>query len=146
MYNEKINDNISNAMKAHNDVELKVWRAIKTAFMNYTTAKAGNILNDEVEFNIINKLAAQRKDSIEQYTNANRLDLAEAEKAELEVLMSLLPKEPTEDEIIAEINNIVSTLDHKVTMADMKVVMQGVKVKYPTVNGGIVSKYLRTLM
>ena len=74
MYNEIINTKIADAMKAHNQIELDVWRAIKTAFINYVTAKAGNLLNDETELNIINKMAAQRKDAAEQYTNANRTD------------------------------------------------------------------------
>ena len=146
MYNETINQRIANAMKAHNDVELKVWRAIKTTFMNYVTAKAGNFITDEIEINLINKMAAQRKEAYEQYMAANRLDLAEAEKAELDIIMALLPKEPTEDEIISEINNVVSTLDHKISMADMKIIMQSVKAKYPNVNGGIVSKYVKSLM
>lgn len=146
MYNETINQRIANAMKAHNDVELKVWRAIKTTFMNYVTAKAGNFITDEIEINLINKMAAQRKEAYEQYMAANRLDLADAEKAELDIIMTLLPKEPTEDEIISEINNVVSTLDHKISMADMKIIMQGVKAKYPNVNGGIVSKYVKSLM
>ena len=146
MYSEVINTKIATAMKAHNQLELDVWRSIKTAFMNYTTAKAGNVLSDDIELNIITKMAAQRKDATEQYTNANRTDLAEKELAEYNILISLLPKEPTEDEIIAEINSVVSTLDHKVSMADMKVIMGAVKNKYPTVNGGIVSKFVRSLM
>lgn len=146
MYNETINQRIANAMKAHNDVELKVWRAIKTTFMNYVTAKAGNFITDEIEINLINKMAAQRKEAYEQYMAANRLDLAEAEKAELDIIITLLPKEPTEDEIISEINNVVSTLDHKISMTDMKIIMQSVKAKYPNVNGGIVSKYVKSLM
>lgn len=146
MYSEIINTKIATAMKAHNQLELDVWRSIKTAFMNYTTAKAGNVLSDDVELNIITKMAAQRKDAAEQYTNANRTDLAEKELAEYNILISLLPKEPTEDEIIAEINSVVSTLDHKVSMADMKTIMAAIKNKYPTVNGGIVSKFVRSLM
>lgn len=146
MYNEIINDKIKEAMKSHNDVELKVWRAIKTTFINYVTAKAGNTITDEVEINLINKMAAQRKDAYEQYISANRNDLAEIEKAEYDVIMTLLPKEPTEEEIVAEINKIISTLDHKVTMADMKVIMGNVKSKYPNVNGGVVSKHVKSLI
>ena len=147
MYSEKINEMIASSMKSGNQVELSVWRAIKAAFINYTTAKAGNILDDSTELNIINKLVAQRKDSIEQYTKANRIDLAQSEQSELDILMSLLPAEPTEDDIKNEIDEAIKTLDHfPPTMADMKTVMTFVKNKYPTVNGGIVSKILRTYM
>ncbi len=147
MYSEKINEMIATSMKNGNQVELSVWRAIKAAFINYTTSKAGNTLDDSIELNIINKLVAQRKDSIEQYTKANRIDLAQSEQLELDVLMSLLPAEPTEDDIKNEIEAAIKTLDHfPPTMADMKTVMAFVKNKYPTVNGGIVSKILKTYM
>ena len=143
---DKIDEMIASALKRKSNVELDVYRSIKTAFLNYKTAKAGNKITNEVEVNIINKLASQRKESIAQYTSANRLDLAAKEQSELDVLLTMLPKEPTEDEIIAEINSYVATLDHKITMADMKGVMQAVKTKYPTVNGGVISKHVKSLI
>lgn len=143
---DKIDKMIADAMKNKAMNELCVYRAIKTAFMNYKVAKVGNVITPDVEITIINKLAAQRKEAIEQYTSANRMDLAEREQAELDILTSLMPKEPTEDEIIAEINSCVAMLDHKVGMADMKHIMGVVKAKYPTVNGGTVAKHVRAMM
>lgn len=143
MYNEKIDTMIANAMKSGNKLELEVYRGIKTTFMNYKTAKAGNTLTDEIELSLINKMAAQRKDSIEQYTQGNRLDLAEKEKQELNILLTLLPKEPTENEIVDKVREYIATLPNKPTMADMKGVMTFVKSFYPTINGGVVSKIFR---
>lgn len=146
---ENLDKMIASAIKNGKHDELDVWRAIKTAFTNYKTAKAGNIITDEVEMQIIGKMIAQRKDSIEQYTNANRIDLAEKENNELNILKSLLPKEPTEKEIEDETVNAINSLisekgnDYKISMKDMKDVMSRVKKIYPLVNGAIVSKTLK---
>lgn len=143
MYSNEVDIRIANAMKSGNDIELRVWRAIKTAFLNYLKAKSGNSLTDEVELQIISKMATQRKDSINLYNAAGRNDLAIHEEEELNILQTLLPKEATEDDIKNEIENIVKTLDHSPTMADMKTVMSSIKLKYPTVNGGVVSKIFK---
>lgn len=136
---EKIDEMIAKAIKSGNKIELDVYRAIKTAFTNYRTAKAGNELNDSVEVQIISKLVNQHKDSIEQYTNANRLDLAEKENAELTILMNFMPKEATTEDIENIINEYLATHDN-VSMKNMKDVMTVIKNKFPTVNGGVVSK------
>ena len=143
MYSNEIDIHIANAMKSGNEIELRVWRAIKTAFLNYVKAKSGNVLTDEIELQIISKMALQRKDSINQYVNAGRNDLAIHEEEELNILQTLLPKEATEDDIKNEIENIIKSLDHSPTMADMKIVMSSIKSKYPTVNGGAVSKIFK---
>lgn len=143
MYSNEVDIRIANAMKSGNDIELRVWRAIKTAFLNYLKAKSGNSLTNEVELQIISKMATQRKDSINQYNAAGRNDLAIHEEEELNILQTLLPKEATEDDIKNEIENIVKSLDHSPTMADMKTVMSSIKSKYPTVNGGVVSKIFK---
>lgn len=143
MYSNEVDIRIANAMKSGNDIELRVWRAIKTAFLNYIKAKSGNVLTDEIELQIISKMALQRKDSINQYNAAGRNDLAIHEEEELNILQTLLPKEATEDDIKNEIENIVKSLEHSPTMADMKIVMGSIKSKYPTVNGGTVSKIFK---
>ena len=136
---EKIDEMIAKAIKSGNKIELDVYRAIKTAFTNYRTAKAGNELNDSVEVQIISKLVNQHKDSIEQYTSANRLDLAEKENAELTILMNFTPKEATTEDIENIINEYLATHDN-VSMKNMKDVMTVIKNKFPTVNGAVVSK------
>jgi len=143
MYREKIDEQIASAMKSGDKVCLSVWRAIKTEFVKFKTSGAGAELTDERELQIITKMVQQRKDSIEQYANAKRDDLVEQENGELAILESLLPKEPTEDEIKEAVGDIVSTLGAVPTMKDMKTVMSGVKTKYPTVNGGLVSKIFK---
>lgn len=143
MFRETIEHRIADAMKTGNKTELAVWRAVKNEFLVYKTAKAGNELTDDIELKLIQKLASQRKDSFEQYSAAGRNDLAENERNEMVILEKLLPKEPTEEELKAEIEKAVNGLDHAPEMKDMKTIQSVVRSKFPTVNGGTVAKLFK---
>lgn len=146
MFEEKIDQLISESLKGGNKTELAVWRALKNEFLTYKTAKAGNVIDNAVEGKIIQKLVSQHKDSIEQFKSAGRDDLVEKEQAELDVLNRIAPKEPNEDEVresVAEaMKDIIATngTDYQISMRDMKAVQTYVRSIYPTVNGGVVSK------
>lgn len=138
-----IGEQISSAMKSKDNVRLSVWRAIKSEFVKFQTASANNVLTNDKELQIISKMVQQRKDSIEQYTNAGRPDLASVENAELEILLTLLPKEATEDDIRNLIRDIFAFREEPPTMKDMRDVMAAVKAEFPTVDGAKVSKIFR---
>ena len=89
-------------------------------------------------------MAQQRKDSIEQFKNGGRLDLVDAEEKELNELLKLLPKEATEEDIEELIKEFKTNFDGVLTIKNMKDVLNFVKQKYPTVNGGLVSKIFKT--
>ena len=143
MYREQVDKQIALSMKNGEHVKLTVWRAIKNEFVKFQTSGSNMELTDEKELQIIKKMVQQRKDSIEIYFNAGRYGLAEAEENELKILESLLPNEPDEMEIENEIKNFLKTKENKPTMKDMRDVMSYVKSKYPTVDGGLVSKIFR---
>lgn len=143
MYQELVDKNIANAMKNGNQIELSVWRAIKTEFVKFKTSASGELTNEK-ELQIINKMAQQRKDSIEQFKNGGRLDLVDAEEKELNELLKLLPKEATEEDIEELIKEFKTNFDGVLTIKNMKDVLNFVKQKYPTVNGGLVSKIFKT--
>ena len=141
MYNEVIDKQIASAMKNGEHLKLSVWRSIKNEFLKFKTSGTKEELTDEKEISIIRKMAQQRKDSIEQYIKGGREMLAQAEQQELDVLNSLLPKEPTEEEIDAVIKEFVDSRQTPVSIKDLKSVMATVKMKYPTANGGILIIY-----
>lgn len=143
MYREVIDKQIANAMKNADHLQLSIWRAIKTEFVKYQTSGANMELTDDKELQIITKMVQQRKDSFEQYKQAGRLELAIAEESEMKALLNLLPKEPTEDDITTCIDEFLLNYNGKPTMKDMRDVMAFVKSKFPTVNGGLVSKIFR---
>jgi uncharacterized protein YqeY len=111
---ETIKSGIKDAMKAKDSVRLDVLRGLSTAFMNYSVANGGTPqteLVDQQVMDVIAKEAKKRKDSIEQFTNAGRNELAEKEQLELVILQEFLPTMMSVDEIkpivvakIAEMN------------------------------------------
>jgi hypothetical protein len=97
-----IKDQMKDAMKAKDQVRLTVLRGISSAFTNELVAKKmtpQDELPDEDAMAVIKRLAKQRKDSIQQFTEAGRDELAENEQAELAVLEDFLPAMMSQDEI-----------------------------------------------
>lgn len=99
---EQIKGEIKTAMMAKDTVKLTVVRGLATSFMNELVATKRtpqDMLTDEEASAVIRRAIKQRKDSIEQFTSANRPELAESEKAELAVLEAYLPKMMSQDDI-----------------------------------------------
>lgn len=96
-------------MRAKDAIRLETLRGLNALFMNEmlaskepvspTSPGGGEFLPDEKVLALIKRSVKQRKDSIEQFTKGNRLDLVTKEKAELEILESYLPKTMARDEI-----------------------------------------------
>lgn len=99
---ETIKGQLKEAMMAREETRLRTVRDMLTAFMNELVAtgkKPQDILDDEGVIKVITRLSKQRKDSIEQFTNAGSTDLAQIEKDELAILETYLPTMLTQDEI-----------------------------------------------
>jgi uncharacterized protein YqeY len=126
-------------------------KLIKAEFLKKQTepGRKEKELNDEEQTKILLKMASQREDSIKQYTNGGRQDLADAERKELQIIEQFTPKQPTDDELADYTCNIIQqyvkdkTEGYKLSMKDMKPIMTMVKEKYPTANGKIVSQTLQ---
>ena len=116
------------AMKAKDTVRLASLRSIKTAItIAKTSPNAPENLTDADIQQIIQKLVKQRKDSAEQYNAAGRVDLAENELAEMEVMNEYLPKQLSE----TDIRNIISDLViNSANSLNMGLVMKFFKEKY----------------
>lgn len=98
----ELKETLKTALKAKDEVRLRTVRSILTALTNEAVATGKtpqDMLDDDATLAVIKRLAKQRKDSIEQYTQAERMDLVEPEKAELVVLESYLPTLMSMDEI-----------------------------------------------
>lgn len=99
---EQIKGEIKEAMKAKDAVRLSVVRGMVSAFVNelVATSKAPDaILDDEGVLKVIKRLSNQRKDSIKQFTEGGRPELAEGEQAELAILEKYLPTLMSREEI-----------------------------------------------
>lgn len=106
---ERVSEDIKNAMKAKDKVALETLRNVKKVFLEAKTAPGANdTLTDADATKMIQKLVKQGKDSAEIYTQQNRVDLAEAELAQVKVLEAYLPKQMTAEELETEIKAIIA--------------------------------------
>lgn len=96
---------IKESMIAKDKTKTEVLRAVKTAFVNYSTQKNAKPLDDAIEIQIIKKMAQQREDTAEQYKNAGRVDLSEIELSEAKILKEFLPAIPSKEDIEAWLKN-----------------------------------------
>ncbi|MFZ3044145.1 MAG: GatB/YqeY domain-containing protein [Minisyncoccia bacterium] len=104
---ETLKQSIPEALRARDEVRLRTLRSLVTAMTNEVVAKKrkpDEFLTDEEATTVLKRAANQRKDSIQQFTDAGRLDLVEPEQAELAILASYLPilMTPAEIQVVAE--------------------------------------------
>ncbi|SHN44793.1 GatB/YqeY domain-containing protein [Chitinophaga sp. CF418] len=123
-----VNAAIKAAMLAKKEAELRALRAIKAAVLLAKTAEGGGAeLTEDDETKLLQKLAKQRKDSLEIFRKQNREDLAVKEEEELVVIEKYLPKQMDEAELRAAITEIIAATGAS-SPADMGKVM-GVATK-----------------
>ena len=144
---EKIQEEMKTAMRAKDQVTLRTLRAIKTAIMMVETADGySGSFSEEDEIKLLTKQAKQRKDSIQQFRDNNREDLAKTEEEELEVIERFLPQQMSQDEIEAEVKAIVAETG-AASMKDMgKVMGLATKRMAGRADGKVISGIVRSLL
>jgi len=96
---EKINSDMINYMKSKDSFSLGVIRMVKGA-IQLEKINLKRDLNDEEVIGVISKQIKMRNDSIAEFTKANRLDLVEQYKKEIELLNKYMPEQLSEGEIV----------------------------------------------
>lgn len=96
---EQIHIDLKEAMRAHDAVKRDVLRMLESAVKNVAIDKKleREVIDDSVVLEAIRRAVKQRKDSIEQFEQGGRADLAEQEKLELAILDAYLPAALSED-------------------------------------------------
>ena len=100
---EKINQDLKEAIKSGDKIRLQTVRSIRALLLEFEKSGSGKDLNEEEEIKLLSTAAKKRKESIEEYKKANRDDLAAVEEAELNIIMSYLPKQLTKEEILSKV-------------------------------------------
>ncbi|WP_296447945.1 GatB/YqeY domain-containing protein [Rhodoferax sp. UBA5149] len=129
---DQITDDMKTAMRAKDSERLGTIRLLLSA-VKQKEVDERVVLDDIAVVAIVDKLIKQRKDSITAFTQANRMDLADKEAAELKVLEAYLPQRLSADEVAAEVRAIVAELGAELGRAvgpgDMGKVMGAVKTR-----------------
>ena len=129
---EQITEDMKNAMRARDSERLGTIRLLLAAAKQKEVDERV-VLDDAAMVAIIDKLIKQRKDSVAAFTQANRMDLANKESAEIQVLQAYLPQRLSADELNAAVLAIVAEigaeLGRPVGPGDMGKVMGTVKTR-----------------
>ncbi len=141
----KIQSDLTVAMKNKDTLKTGVLRGIKTAFMEYKTSANGKRDPEDSDLmKIIQKLAKQRKETAALYEENGREDLAGKEYAEYTILSEYLPKMLTEEEVVKIVEDTIKNMA-ATSMKDMGRVMGFINKNYAgQVDGGMVSAIVKS--
>ncbi len=108
---DRVSDEIKTAMKAKDKLRLETVRGIKKVIIEKESeirGKGRDALNEEEEMAILMQLAKQRRDSIKQFTDAGRTELADKEAKELVILEEYLPAQLSDADIEAAVDEAIA--------------------------------------
>ncbi len=142
MIQDQIDKLIKSAVLNKQASALRAYRAVKTAFMEYKTAKNAKPLNEVAEINIIRKMISAREDAIQQFNDAGRYELAQAEKDEITYLKPMLPPEVSEKDIRIYAESIINEKG----MQNMGRYVKVIKEKFPTADGKLIATIVKSLL
>jgi uncharacterized protein YqeY len=119
---DQVSEELKTAMRARDKVRVAGLRGIRAAFIEALKADGSDTLADEDAVTILRRLAKQRRESIDAYTEGGRPELAEDEKAELAVIEAFLPQQADEAQTRAWVDEAIAKTGAS-GMADMGKVM-----------------------
>jgi uncharacterized protein YqeY len=130
---DRINAALKDAMLAKDKLRTSTLRLMLAAIRDRDIAlrgeEGGGGLDDAGLMALLAKMVKQREDSAATYETAGRMELAEAERAEIAVIKEFLPKPMSEDEVDAAIGKAVAETGAR-SIRDMGKVMAALKARY----------------
>ena len=137
-----ITDAMKEAMRAKDKPRLSTLRLVLAELKKVEVDERIDLPEDRI-ISILDKMIKQRRDSVKQYTDGDRPELAAAEAAEIEVIQEFMPSALSEAEITAIVDKAIADEDAS-SMQDMGKVMNAVR---PQLAGradmGIVSQLVK---
>jgi uncharacterized protein len=137
---EKINQDLKSAMKEGDKTKLTTVRSIRALILEFEKSGSGKELTAEEEIKLLSSAAKKRKDSIVQFKSAGRNDLADKEQSELDILMSYLPKQLSEEDIDKEVKRIGEELNAKTKEDFPRLMHEAMKQLKGKADGKLVKK------
>jgi len=144
---ERLNNDFKEAMKAKDEVRKNTISFARAAIKQYEVDHRGEELDESGIIAILQKQVKMRKDALSDFEKAGRTDLADAYKAEIEVLSTYLPKQLTEEEILAIVKETAAALGIEGGKQNMGKLMGPVMAKVKGVaDGGMVKKAVESFL
>lgn len=137
---ERLNDDMKQAMKNKEKDKLIVIRMVKAALQNEAIKLGKNELSEEDELTVLSRELKQRKDSLQEFKNADRLDLVEKTQAEIDILVDYMPEQLSEEEVSEIVKQTIVEVN-ATSKADMGKVMGALMPKVKgKADGSLVNK------
>lgn len=143
---DQIPEDLKNALRNKNTLELSVLRMLQSALKNREIENNKKDLTDEDVIGVVGAEIKKRRDAASEFEKVNRPDAAAQEKAEIDILMKYMPRQITEDEIRDVVKRAVEETQAE-SMKDigkvMKVIMPQVKGK---ADGSVVNNIVKEML
>lgn len=142
---DQLNQEIKEAMKAKDKFRLSVIRMLKGALQKAEIDK-GETLTEEEELTILSRELKQRKDSVAEFREAGRDDLADETAKEIAIVETYLPKQLSEEEITVALKEVIDQVGAQ-SMKDFgKVMGAAVKALKGKADGSTIQKIAKSLL
>ncbi|AIU82538.1 GatB/YqeY domain-containing protein [Bacillus velezensis] len=125
---ERLNQDMKLYMKSREKDKLTVVRMVKASLQNEAIKLKKDSLTEDEELTVLSRELKQRKDSLHEFSNANRLDLVDKVQKELDILEVYLPKQLSEEELQTIVNETITEVGAS-SKADMGKVMSAIMPK-----------------
>jgi hypothetical protein len=140
---ERIISDMTAAMKSRDAARTSTLRMVKAAVMNREIEKGGELTDEEMK-GALQSLVKQRRDSVEQYEKGGRPELADKERAEIEVIEAYLPQAASREEIEEAVDQSISETG-ATSIRDMGKVMKAAQARLAerSADGRVVSEIVK---
>ncbi|MCA1056191.1 GatB/YqeY domain-containing protein [Rossellomorea aquimaris] len=136
----RLNDDMKQAMKNKEREKLSVIRMLKASLQNEAIKLGKQELSEDEELTVLSREVKQRKDSLHEFTKAGREDLAEKIQTELTYVEIYMPKQLSEEEVSAIVQQAIAEVNAS-SKADMGKVMGAIMPKVKgKADGALVNK------
>ncbi|MBW3113062.1 MULTISPECIES: GatB/YqeY domain-containing protein [Bacillaceae] len=136
----RLNDDMKQAMKNKEKEKLSVIRMLKASLQNEAIKHGKQELSEDEELTVLSREVKQRKDSLQEFQNAGREDLVEKIQTELTYVEIYMPKQLSEEEVSAIVQQTVTEVG-ATSKADMGKVMGAIMPKLKgKADGALVNK------
>lgn len=140
---EQLKSDMKTAMRSREADRLSVLRLLLSIIKNKEIEKGKDAsLTDDEILSVIVTGVKQRRESIEQYTNAGRADLAEKETKEINILLAYLPEPLTENELRTKVNDAID----EAGITEMKQMGMVMKILVPALRGQAEGDVIRRML
>jgi uncharacterized protein len=146
---DEINTALKTAMKARDERRVSTLRLVNAALKNADIEAQGqgkHVLSDDELLGLLQKLIKQRHEAVEIYDKAGRVELADRERGEIEIISAYLPKQMSDAEAKAAVTEVIKATG-ATGIKDMGKVMAALKQGYAgKMDFGKASALVKTLL